>query len=100
AGGGRPFWPRSGRDGERVAEEVELEQEQVLRHRFLGRHVRDAGQRQHRVRVSGRQQRPGRARGGGPPHVVGGRPGDQQGRGGRGGEGGAGSPSRGGSGGM
>ena len=29
---------------ERAAEEVELEQEQVLRHRLLGCHVRDAGQ--------------------------------------------------------
>ena len=46
---------------ERAAEEVELEQEQVLRHRLLRGHVRDAGQRQHPVRVPGRQQRAGQA---------------------------------------
>ena len=44
---------------QRVAEEVELEQEQVLRHRLLRGHVRDAGQRQHPVRVPGREQRAG-----------------------------------------
>ena len=78
------------RSAERAAEEVELEQEQVLRHRFLGRHVRDAGQRQHRVRVAGRQQRPGQAQRVRHHHVVVRQPVDQHER--SGGYGGADSP--------
>src|SRR5215467_3040464 len=40
---------------QRLAEEVDLEQEQVLGDLFLRRHVGDPGQRQHRVRPAGRE---------------------------------------------
>jgi uncharacterized protein (DUF952 family) len=62
--------PRLTGAAERAAEEVDLEQEHVLRHRRLRGHVRDAGQRQHLVRIPGRQQRAGQAQRVGHHHVV------------------------------
>ena len=48
---------RGARDAEGVAEELHLQQEQVLRHHLLRRHVRDPGQRQHAVRAAAGEQR-------------------------------------------
>ena len=61
-----------GRDAEGVAEEVDLEQEQVLGHHLLRRHVGDAGQRQHLCgRPAGEQRRRQPQRVGGDDVVVG-----------------------------
>ncbi|MCO5563880.1 hypothetical protein L7F22_017531 [Adiantum nelumboides] len=66
------MWPESHRIGvirapgpraERVAEEPDLQQQQVLRDDLLRGHVRDARQRQHLVRTPGREQRRGQPQG-------------------------------------
>jgi hypothetical protein len=53
----RPTWLGRGRpEAECLLEEVDLERQDVLGHDLLRGHVGDAGERQHRVRVPGREQ--------------------------------------------
>ena len=72
-----------GDDPERVAEELDLQQEQVLRHHLLRRHVGDPGQRQHAVRAPAREQCRRQPQGVRGDHVVVGQPVHQQQRAGQ-----------------
>src|SRR6185437_5294281 len=73
-----PALPGRRRLPEGLLEERDLEQHHVLGDGLLRRHVRDPRQRQHRVRVTGRQQGRRQTQGVGDEHVIVGEPVDDE----------------------